>query len=93
MLFAVFMGAERGLSNAPRPLAASVKFISQITLHIYVVQFLIIYALEKLLFPLNLIAVTASILAAASALYLTERCVRRGVAVVMGKTRAKDSKK
>ena len=78
-MFAVFIGLERALKALPTWLNKAVEFVAGITLHIYLVQFVIIYAFEGLAFPLNFAVTTAMILAAAAALYFAEAFVRKGI--------------
>ncbi len=74
--FALFISLEPLLKKMPSWLGACVKFISNITLQIYIVQFVIIEHFEELAFPLNLAVVSVLILAAASILYGLEYLVR-----------------
>ena len=78
-VFAVFIGLEEKLAKIPAWINETVKFISNVTLQIYIVQFVIIRALENLAFPLNFLATTAAILAAASLVYLVEYFIRKGI--------------
>ena len=84
-MFAVFMGLEETLKKAPAWLNKAVGFIASITLHIYIVQFVVIRRLEGLIFPLNFVATTAVILLLASALYFAEYFVRKGILYLINK--------
>ena len=75
--FALFMSMETLLRKIPSKLGACVKYISNITLQIYIVQFVIIGRFENLVFPLNLAVVTLLILLAASVLYGGEYFIRK----------------
>ena len=77
-MLAILIGLEQVLRSFPTWLNKSVKFIAGITLHIYLVQFVVIYAFEGLAFPLNFAVTTAMILALASALYFAEAFIRNG---------------
>ena len=68
-MFAVFIGLEETLKKAPAWLNKTVGFIASITLHIYIVQFVVIRRLQGLIFPLNFAVTTATILALAAVLY------------------------
>lgn len=83
--FVVFLGLENKLKQLPSWLNRLVEFLSKITLHIYIVQFVLIRRLEGLMFPLNFVLTTAAILAAASALYATEYFIRKGVSYLVDK--------
>ena len=78
-VFAVFIGLEPVFKRFPMWLNKTVKFVATITLHIYLVQFVVIYTFEGLMFPLNFVVTTALILAAASALYFAEAFTRKGI--------------
>jgi len=86
-MFAVFMGLEEKLKKAPAWLNKSVGFIASITLHIYIVQFVVIRRLEGLIFPLNFVATTAMILLLAAVLYFAEYFVRKGILCLIDKTK------
>lgn len=79
-LFVVFdlsMSLENFFGKIPKAIKVCVGHISNITLQIYIVQFVIIEHFEKLAFPLNLLVVTILILVAASVLYYIEFYVRK----------------
>lgn len=86
-MFAVFMGLEESLKKAPAWLNKAVGFIASITLHIYIVQFVVIRRLQGLVFPLNFAATTAMILALAAILYFAEYFVRKGILCLINITR------
>lgn len=70
-LFRTFCGLDRKLEKMPLPIKKSVQFLSDMTLEIYVVQYVIIDVIRDLglFFPLNWVVVTASILIAAFVLH------------------------
>ena len=78
-VFDLFMGMEKYLNKIPESISKVVGFISNITLQIYFVQFVVIARFEKLVFPLNLIVVIFGILLLASVLYYSEKLVRKGI--------------
>ncbi len=78
-IFDLFMGMEKYLNKIPESISKAVGFISNITLQIYFVQFIVIARFEKLVFPLNLIVVISGILLLASVLYYSEKLVRKGI--------------
>ena len=75
--FALFVSMEQMLQKVPAKLGACVRYISNITLQIYIVQFVIIEHFEKIVFPLNLAVVSGLIVAMASILYGGEYLVRK----------------
>lgn len=75
--FALFVSMEQMLQKVPAKLGACVRYISNITLQIYIVQFVIIEHFEELVFPLNLAVVSVFIVVAASVLYGGEYLVRK----------------
>ena len=79
MIFALFISLEERLRALPVWLNKAVGFISGITLHIYIVQFVVIRRLEHLVFPVNFILVTLGILLLAIALYYAELFIRKGI--------------
>lgn len=90
-LFATFIGLEEKLAKIPAWINNIVKFISSITLQIYIVQFVIIRALENLVFPLNLLATTVAILAVASVVYFVEYFIRKGIEQRLEKAKKMES--
>ncbi len=76
-VFDLFMSLEDSFKKMPRAVKVCVRHISNITLQIYIVQFVIIGHFEKLAFPLNLAVVTLLILVAASVLYYAEFYIRK----------------
>ena len=80
-LFRTFCSTDGKLEKMPRWLKSAVTFISSITLEIYVVQSVLIEAIKrlKLPFPLNWLAVTAAIIAAAFLLHLVCELLYKGV--------------
>lgn len=88
-MLAVFAGLEEKLKKAPKWINKPIEFIANITLHIYLVQFVIIRAFEKLVFPINLAITTVMIIAVASALYFAECYTRKGILLLVDKTKRK----
>lgn len=76
-VFDLFMSLESLFRKMPNAVKVCVGHISNITLQIYIVQFVIIAHFKKLAFPLNLAAVTVLILVAASVLYYIEFYIRK----------------
>ncbi len=91
-IFAVFMGLENQLKKLPTWINKAVKFLSGITLHIYIVQFVIIRRLEGLVFPVNFFAATGCILALACAVYYAEYFVKKSVSVSIDKIKGNRKK-
>jgi len=77
--FSLFISLENVLKKIPDGVNNCVRYISNITLQIYIVQFVIIEHFEELMFPLNFVVVVLLILAAASALYYVEILIRKMV--------------
>ncbi len=77
--FAVFVGLERKLKNIPstKLVGGGVNFLAKITLHVYLVQFVVLAKFSSLVFPLNLLVVTVGIVILATALYYAEYYVRK----------------
>ncbi len=88
-MFAVFVGLEDCLKKIPNWINRAVKFVAGITLHIYIVQFVLIRRLEGLVFPVNLFVTTAAILALACALYYAEYFIKKGVLLLIDKIKGK----
>ena len=88
-MFAVFIGLEDGLKKIPNWLNKSVKFIAGITLHIYIVQFVVIRRLEGVVFPLNFLATTAVILVLACIVYYAEFFIKKGSLLLVKKIKGK----
>ena len=88
-MFAVFIGLEDCFKKIPNWINKAVKFVAGITLHIYLVQFVVIRAFESLIFPLNFLVTTVMILAAASALYFAEYFMRKGIYILSRRQKEK----
>lgn len=86
-VFDLFMSLEHVFKNIPEKLNCFVRHISNITLQIYVVQFVLIRYCEKLLFPLNLIAVTLAIIFVATLLYYIEQSIKKLIEFIRVKAR------
>ena len=88
-IFVVLMSLEVSLKKVPGLINRIVKFVSGITLHIYIVQFVVIRRLEGLIFPVNLLATTAAILALASTVYCAEYFIKKGITVLANRVKRK----
>ena len=88
-LFTIFIGLEKKWECVPKRLNNAVKFLANITLHIYIVQFVLIRRLENLIFPINFLVTTLAILALATVLYYVERCLKRGILLLVDKIKGK----
>ena len=86
-MFAVFIGLEDSFKKIPNCMNKVVKFVARMTLHIYIVQFVVIRRLEGLVFPINFIATTASILVLACVMYYSELFIKKGVLLLIDKTK------
>ena len=90
-MFVVFIGLEEKIKNFPMWINKTAKFISGITLHIYIVQFVIIRRLEDLVFPINFAVTTVSIFVSAVAIYYAEQLVRKTLVRIFKKQGKKDA--
>lgn len=90
-IFAVFISLEKYFKRLPPPFTKTAKCLSNITLHIYLVQFLIIYKFQDLIFPLNFLVVTALILFSASALYFIEKLIAKLICTLLSKIKKENS--
>ncbi len=88
-MFAVFSGLEDWLKKMPNWLNKAVKFVAGITLHIYIVQFVVIRRLQNMVFPINFLAATVAILALACAVYYAEYFIKKGVLLLIDKIKGK----
>ena len=88
-MFVVFIGLEDLLGKIPNKINKAVKFIAGITLHIYIVQFVVIRRLDGLPFPVNFLLTTIAILALACALYYTEYFIKKGAQLLIDKMKGK----
>ena len=86
LIFDLLMSLENKFQKLPI-LGGVAKHISNITLQIYIVQFVVIAYLKKLVFPLNLVIVVICIIAGASALYYAECFIRKGINYLIAKAR------
>lgn len=86
-VFDLFMSMEHIFKKVPEKLNLVVKHISNITLQIYIVQFVIIRHCDKLPFPINLIVVTLAIIAVATLLYYIEFLIRKFIDFLLTKAR------
>jgi peptidoglycan/LPS O-acetylase OafA/YrhL len=88
-MFAVFMGLEEHLKKLPAWINKAVSFLAGITLHIYIVQFVVIRRLEDLAFPVNFLATTFMIFALACAVYYAEHFIKKGILILIDKIKGK----
>ena len=88
-MFAVFIGLEDYFKKIPDWINKTVKFVAGITLHIYIVQFVIIRRLEGLIFPVNFLVTTAAILGLACVMYYAEFFIKQGILLLVGKIKGK----
>ena len=79
LIFRSMSGFDGALERMPKFLKAIVKFVADITLEIYLVQYVLIDALKSIApFPINWIALTAAIILAALALHYATKGVLWG---------------
>lgn len=81
-LVSAVVSMEHILKKIPQPVLRALGFVANLTLEIYVVQLILIDAMEDILFPVNWVMITLSILCAAAVLKLltfgiTEKLKRR----------------
>ena len=88
-MFAVFIGLEDYFKKIPNRINKAVKFVAGITLHIYIVQFIIIRRLEGLVFPVNFLVTTVAILLLACMMYYAEFFIKKGILLLVGKIKGK----
>ena len=81
----LFLSLEKTFLRFNKGVTVTVKFLANLTLQIYVVQFLIIDALDSLSFPINLIATSVAILVASIGLYYVEYFIKKGVGAIIRK--------
>lgn len=84
-MFRTFCGLDEKLEKMPRWIKKIVEFLSEMTLEIYVVQYVIIAVIRDLglFFPLNWVVLTASILLAAFILHKVCEWMYSGVDKVL----------
>ncbi len=87
--FAFFIGLEDSLKKIPNWMNKAVKFVAGITLHIYIVQWVVIRRLEGLIFPVNFFATTAVILILACVMYYAEFFIKKGILALVDKIKGK----
>ena len=83
LTFSVFMGMEEKLQIIPKRINSVLKFLAGMTLHIYLVQFMIIRRLEGMVFPVNFILTTVAIIIVACILYYIEYFVKKGMSMIV----------
>ena len=83
--FDLFMSMETFFQRVPRKLDSVIKHISDITLQIYVVQFVLIRYCSELIFPLNLVSVVLAIVLAATLLHKIEEYAGKAVGFICKK--------
>ncbi len=85
-VFRAFTAADARLSRLPKAVKAVITFLADITLEIYVVQYVLIDWLRPWFgFPLNWLIITAAIMTAAYALHLVCKLIYRAVDAVAAK--------
>ncbi|MBP5639363.1 MAG: acyltransferase family protein [Victivallales bacterium] len=79
-VFRIFIGLDEKMEHLPHSIKVGINFISQVTLEIYVVQYVLIGVVRDfgLPFPVNWIALTAIILIAASLLHELSHLIHVG---------------
>lgn len=82
---------ESKLKTLPNKMNKIIKFISGLTLHIYVVQFVVIRRLQHLTFPLNLIVVSIGIIALATVVWYVEHFIRKSIVSLIRKANKEDN--
>ncbi len=87
--FAVFIRLEKNLARLPTWLNKPMKFLSSITLQIYIVQFVVINKLSNIVFPLNLLLVVIGIVVLATVVYYVECFIKKSVARLLSKTKGR----
>lgn len=85
--FAVFISLEDRLNKIPKWINNVIKFVARMTLHIYIVQFVLIRRLEGMVFPVNFLVTTVAIFALACALYYAEFFIKKGIILLIDKIR------
>ncbi len=89
-LFRLFFGLDNKLEKLPKPIMEIFKFLSKITLEIYVVQNVLIDTLRPYLsFPINWLVITVSILLAAWMLHWCVSGIEKGVLWCIEKLKTK----
>ena len=88
MLGYSFYKLEDRLKSLPRWLLSAVNFISTFTLEIYVVQHPIIKAFSNIIFPLNWILITLSILISAIVLKIIINFLVNGTKLLLAKIKS-----
>ena len=85
-IFWLFASMEKTLQKTPKVLKKIITFISERTLEIYVVQYVLIDLIRPhLSFPFNWLAITISILAAAVVLHFTCNYLIKGIECIFRK--------
>jgi hypothetical protein len=90
-MLAVFAGFEEKLKKVPKWINRPIEFVANVTLHIYLVQFVIIHAFENLVFPINFAVTTVTIIVAASVLFFAEHYVRKGIQLIVKKAKRENN--
>ncbi|MBQ3014323.1 MAG: acyltransferase [Clostridia bacterium] len=91
-VFSLFASLEKNFQKLPNRggVRTVVSYLATITLEIYVVQYVLIDLIRPLVgFPLNWLALTASILAAATVLHFVCKYILKGFDLVFEKIKAK----
>ena len=90
LVFRSFCGIDKKLEEMPGKVKGVIKFISSITLEIYVVQYVLIDVIRglRLVFPINWLVLTASILVSAFILHTCCGFIYKSVDKAIGRIRA-----
>lgn len=89
-MFALFASLEKKYNGMPEWIKAIIKYLAEITLEIYVVQYVIIDLIRPLVgFPLNWLILTASILIAATVLHFVCKYILVGSDLLISKIKAR----
>lgn len=93
-VFRLFASLEQKLANLPKWINKIVGFIAKITLEIYVVQYVLIAVIRPhLSFPLNWLAITASIIISAFVLHLVCELIVKGIEMLVERIKKSITKK
>lgn len=87
MIFVTFAGLDKKLENLPAWIKKAISFVSDLTLEIYAVQYVLIGLIRPVgIFPLNWILLTASILGSAFILHKVTEGFYHGIEYIASKS-------
>ena len=87
MIFVTFAGLDKKLENLPALIKKAISFVSDLTLEIYAVQYVLIGLIRPVgIFPLNWILLTASILGSAFILHKVTEGFYHGIEYIASKS-------